>query len=412
MTPSTRFDEYTVWLAETAGGCRPVGEFLLETDHRGRHYRSGFRYREDWLGDAGAFPLNPVPLPLGTGPIEWRTREYPAILDEVLPGQWERMLLRHWWNREGLRRDPDDLHAVLAASRSVFRPGAVAILPAGMSPPPLEAPLKEADLLDLMQDARRVESRGLPEAEVLQRLRGGSSAGGARPKALVTGDGEQWLAKFNRDNDPFDHVRVESFCLSLADAAGLRVPRHRVVQVGELKALLVERFDTTAEGGRTHMLSANALLKDAETQQDSQHPRYDDLADVIRHYGAHPARDLQRLYAQMLFNEAINNRDDHLRNFSFLQSLDGVILSPAYDLVPTEALGAWPVLSFGLEPGLPRPGTKAALSAAKAFGMPAGEARETNDRLAQAFARTHKLMDQCELATKDQELLTRLLWTP
>jgi serine/threonine-protein kinase HipA len=175
---------------------------------------------------------------------------------------------------------------------------------------------------------------------------------------------------------------------------------------------LVERFDTASEGGRIHMLSANALLKDSETQQDAQHPRYDDLADVIRHHGASPAPDLQRLYAQMLFNEAINNRDDHLRNFSFLQSLDGLTLSPAYDLVPTQSLGAWPVLSFNLEPGLPRPGTKAALSAAKAFGLPAGEARETNDRLTQALAQTHKLMDQCELATKDQELLTRLLWTP
>lgn len=404
--------EYEVWLAHPDGPCRAVAEFLLETDHRGRHRHSGLRYYENWLNDPQAFSLNPVHAPLQAAPIEWRTPEVPVILDEIRPGQWERHVLRHLWNREQQPRDPDDLHAVLAAHRSVFRPGAVEILPAGVQPPPLTAPLREGDLDTLMRDARRIEVDGLPEAEALARLRGGSSAGGARPKALVSGNTRQWLAKFRRDNDPFNHVRVEAVCLALAEAAGLTVPARQVVKAGPYEALLVERFDISPQQGRHHMLSANALLKDPDTQQDPGHPRYDDLADIIRHHGAEPARDLRRLYAQMLFNEAINNRDDHLRNFSFLQGPHGLHLSPAYDLVPSEALGAWPSLGFGLSASLPRPGSPEAFKAASHFGLPPAETRSVNDQLHAAFADRDAVFESVELGTADRNLLTRLLWTP
>ncbi|MCP1727906.1 serine/threonine-protein kinase HipA [Natronospira proteinivora] len=412
MSTANRLEAYTLWLALPDGHCRPVAEFLLETDPRGRHRRSGLRYLPAWLDAPEAFPLNPVHAPLQTEPREWLGPELPAVLDEVLPGQWERQLLRHAWNQSNTLRDPGDLHAVLSAPRSSFRLGAMEILPGNAQPPALNSPLSLSDLEALILDARAVEAEAFPEAAALKRLRQGSSAGGARPKALIQDGGQPWLAKFNRADDPFNHVRAEALCLNLAERAGLQIPAHRVMRIGELEALLLHRFDVNEAGGRYHMLSANALLKDPETQADLAHPRYDDLVELIRHHGAEPARDLKRLYAQMLFNEAINNRDDHLRNFSFLQGEGGLHLSPAYDLVPSEALGSWPVLGFGHQVSLPRPGSDKALAAARHFGLPPTEAREVNEALRHAFSDLPQALQNLDLSPKDQALFKRLFWTP
>lgn len=411
MSSGARLGEYTVWLVDACGQIQAVADFLLESDHRGRHRHSGLRYHDHWLKNPDAFPLNPVHAPLQTEPLEWRTPETPAVLDEILPGQWERTVLRHRWNQDSEPRDPDDLHAVLGAPRSVFRPGAVEILPVDTRPPPLKAPLHESELGHLIRDARELEIVPQAALALLQRLQGGSSAGGARPKLLLSADDGQYLAKLNRDNDPFDHVRVEFACLSLARAAGLTVPDCRIAEVGDRRALMIRRFDISDHGGRRHMISANALLKDAD-QRDVAHARYDDLATLIRHHGAQPAADLARLYRQMLFNNAINNRDDHLKNFSFLQGPNGLHLSPTYDLVPSEALGAWPVLGFGHQATLPHAGTDAALKAAATFGLPPAEAREINHQLTEALADSERHFQTAALNPTDQGLLARLFTRP
>jgi serine/threonine-protein kinase HipA len=62
--------------------------------------------------------------------------------------------------------------------------------------------------------------------------------------------------------------------------------------------------------------------------------RYSDLAQVLRKHSAAPADDLAALYRHMVFNAAIGNVDDHLKNFWMLARPGGFRLTPAFDLVP------------------------------------------------------------------------------
>jgi serine/threonine-protein kinase HipA len=62
--------------------------------------------------------------------------------------------------------------------------------------------------------------------------------------------------------------------------------------------------------------------------------RYSDLAQVLRKHSAAPALDLAALYRHMVFNAAIGNVDDHLKNFWMLARPGGFCLAPAFDLVP------------------------------------------------------------------------------
>jgi serine/threonine-protein kinase HipA len=397
--------DYVVWVALPDGRTIPAADFRLETDRRGRHRASGLRYRTEWLRLSASYPLNPVHAPLQAGPAEWASRDIPAVLDEVLPGRWERAIQQRVWAG---RHDVDDLHAVLGASRSTWRVGAMEILPVDVAPPPLQSSLTFEEVGTLAEEAERVHRHQSPEVRALARMQKGSSVGGARPKVLIDDDGA-WLVKFTRADDPFNHARVEHACLLLAERAGIPVPESRIVPAGRFEGLAVRRFDVTGAGGRLGLVSANALLKDLESQADPIHASYNDLADVIRKYSTRPRRDLAQIYTQMLFNECIGNRDDHLKNFSFLQGSGAFELSPAYDLVPSEEIGAYPQLGFAYAPSLPRPGTERALAAAKTFQLTPGEARQINDRLKEALSTIAEIVERAGLSERDRRFLTNRL---
>ena len=67
--------------------------------------------------------------------------------------------------------------------------------------------------------------------------------GGARPKAVVEDAGGLWIAKFGRNDDRWNHPRVEHGMLALARASGLNVAESRIETVGRRDVLLVRRFD-------------------------------------------------------------------------------------------------------------------------------------------------------------------------
>lgn len=407
---------YTVFAALETGEVIAAADLLLETDARGRHRRSGLEYRDEWVNADAAFPLDPVHAPLKRRRHEWHTTGHtPSVIDEVLPGAWERALLKRAWDRAGTPADPDDLNSVLSERQLTLRVGASAILSADSSATSdlqLASALDRADLEKVSQHAEEISDHTDLELDVLQRLRAGTTVGGARPKILIHHGGREFIAKFNRRDDPFDHARVEHACLELARCVGIEAPASELVTVGEGVCLLVERFDVTEAGGRRQLLSANALLKDPVTCADATQARYEDLVELIRRFSDDPASDLQQLYMRMLFNEAINNRDDHLRNFSFLRRDGRLRLAPAYDLVPTDALGAYPVLGFERRATLPRPMTEAGLAAARTFGVRPREAEQANQRLEAAFVELASHLDAAGVSERDRRILERVCWTP
>ena len=144
----------------------------------------------------------------------------------------------------------------------------------------------------------------------------------------------EWLVKFpspSRDGI-HDVVGLEAMCLELARAAELTVPESHLVSVGRRRVLLVRRFDVTARGGRFHMVSFRTLCGERPGLFVTE---YSEFVQVLRRISASPAADVGALFRHMVFNAAIGNVDDHLKNFWMLADSNvGYRLAPAFDLVP------------------------------------------------------------------------------
>ena len=160
----------------------------------------------------------------------------------------------------------------------------------------------------------------------------GASLGGARPKAsVVDPKGDLWIAKFPSVNDQANTGAWEMVVNVLAKKSGLSVAD------GDLKKFdtrhhtyLTKRFDRIKKR-RIHFASAMTLLGHADGVTGVS---YLDLAEFIMQRGASPNEDLEELWRRIVFNIAVKNTDDHLRNHGFILTPKGWKLSPAYDINP------------------------------------------------------------------------------
>lgn len=162
----------------------------------------------------------------------------------------------------------------------------------------------------------------------------GSSLGGARPKACVADEqGHLWIAKFPNLNDTHDVGAWEMVCYELALAAGVDMYPSEIRQLSsQHHTFLTKRFDRDGEK-RLHFSSAMTQLQYYDSEQ-SQGASYLEIAEFISNCGAQTEADLAQLWRRIVFNIAVSNTDDHLRNHGFLLTKNGWKLSPAYDLNP------------------------------------------------------------------------------
>lgn len=163
----------------------------------------------------------------------------------------------------------------------------------------------------------------------------GSSLGGARPKATVKNvDGSLWIAKFPSKNDEYDAGAWEKTVNDLAKMCGLDAPETKLMKFSKLgSTFLVKRFDR--EGNkRIHFMSAMTALGKVDGDNSSEGVGYLDIASFISAYSANPKQDLLELWKRVVFNIAVSNTDDHLRNHGFVLTENGWRLSPLYDVNP------------------------------------------------------------------------------
>lgn len=322
----------------------PPGEtaFVMAARFRLRESRAGasigeFIYGRSYRERANAVELDPVELRLQPGTLETaKMGGFFGAIRDAMPDSWGRkMIERHTKGPvtefDYLLRAPDD------------RAGALGFALNAQPPFPQEKFNRTLDL-ERLQHAADALIRDDPDlagsiaeqAEDLLLL-GGTSMGGARPKAVVEDDGVLWIAKFTRADDRYNYPRTEHALLELAKACGLTSADSRLTTVVGRDVLLVRRFDRDrTEGGyrRHRMVSAVTLLRtddDAATRTDWS---YLLLADEIRRVSTAPQKDLRELFGRMVFNAAISNLDDHPRNHAVLAKDEGWRLSPAYDLTP------------------------------------------------------------------------------
>ncbi len=103
---------------------------------------------------------------------------------------------------------------------------------------------------------------------------------------------------------------------------------------GSYHTFLTKRFDRE-NGGRIHFASAMTMTGNTEDTLKTISPSYLDIVDVIENYGTNVKENLHQLWRRIIFNIAVSNTDDHLRNHGFILNEKGWELSPAYDLNPS-----------------------------------------------------------------------------
>jgi serine/threonine-protein kinase HipA len=192
-------------------------------------------------------------------------------------------------------------------------------------------------------------------------LKIGTSAGGARPKAVIawnprTGevrsgqvrpprDFEPWILKFDGVNDtalgdPRGFGRVEYAYYKMAIAAGIDMSECRLLTEGPRAHFMTRRFDRDINGDKIHMQSLCALC-----HFDFNAPGaygYEQAFSAIQRLNiGHEA--IEELYRRMVFNVIARNHDDHTRNLAFLMDRSGAWkLAPAFDMIWSyNPRGAW-----------------------------------------------------------------------
>jgi serine/threonine-protein kinase HipA len=306
---------------------------------KGRRQSSVFEYSREWLARAGAFPIDPVNLPIRAEPFYFTSEKsgLPGALRDAAPDRWGQLLIKRAFRKAGEERALSEFDFLLALNDET-RIGALRFKRSGEAsfdhdpgarriPPLITLPA-------LLNAADAVHSNTETADDLKLLLNEGSPLGGARPKsAILDEDGALAIAKFPKPDDERSVPHGEVLALMLAKRAGINAAAARIVDVAGRAVAIVRRFDRD-DAKRIHFLSAMTLLN----VEDGDEATYTDIAEIIRIYSAEPIMDLHELWRRIVFGILASNLDDHLRNHGFLHvGGDKWRLSPAYDLNPTPA---------------------------------------------------------------------------
>ena len=197
--------------------------------------------------------------------------------------------------------------------------------------------------------------------------RAGGSSGGARPKAFVgfnpkTGEVcpesedlpegyEHWLVKFNTLAEGDRAGETEYRHYEMAVRAGATMAPCRLIETSAGRFFATRRFDRTSGGGRLHLASAAGLLHADFRVPGDEYAILFKLTDALtRDYAAK-----KELFRRVALNVFGHNRDDHLKNFSYLMDASGRwSLAPFYDFTRAEGPNGWHTLTIageGRNPG-------------------------------------------------------------
>lgn len=374
----------------------------------------GFRYHPDYLAHPDAFSIDPAQLPLSPQEIVFECRAgTPAFIDDYLPDAWgRRVLAKLTLYRQGRRLNANSTIDILSRLGQ-SRIGAICL--AEHRAPPHYDPGSPVSALQAAEQAAQqidhvdFQNVDIEEISLLYLANSGTGVGGARPKALLHDNSGHYLAKFNRiTQDSYNNARVELACLLMARDAGLEVGNGQVITgINGREVLLLDRFDT-AGTARHHLITANGLLKEPTTQSDPGHAfRYDDVCNLLRRYSSCIEQDLTQLLGLMLFNRAINNTDDHERNFSLIHRGDGYRLAPAYDLVPSTTTGGYHAAGYQYQPCPPRPTETARMG--RIFGLPKPVVARISEQVIEAIRNWPHHARRAGVSEEDSRLIQRCL---
>jgi serine/threonine-protein kinase HipA len=337
-----------------------------------------FGYSSEYLARPGAYALDPE-LPLFSGQQQTREgREIFAAFSDCAPDRWGRMLIRRRHRTPDRNENTGELSFgevdYLLGVRDDLRQGALRF----RDPDSEEFLAQESqgvphliDLPRLLDIADRAERELATEEELELLLKGGSSLGGARPKAHVLDrDGRLAIAKFPRPDDEWDVPAWERVTLELAREAGVTVTDSELRDIGGRSVLVVDRFDRNGSR-RIGYASAMTMLEAG----DREGRTYLDIVEAIEEQSDRATDDLHELWRRVAFTVLVSNTDDHLRNHGFLRlGSGGWALSPAFDMNPDPGPGR-KLLATAIDAGSSEASLQLLLDVAELFRLDAVRAQ-------------------------------------
>ena len=153
-------------------------------------------------------------------------------------------------------------------------------------------------------------------------LKHSASVGGARPKALIQLNGQEYLAKFSSFRDYYPVIESEYFAMKMAKKVGINVADVELIKSNH-PILLIKRFDRE-NGVRKNMVSALTIL--GLNEMESRYASYPDL--YLK------TDEGSEIVNRIIFNILVGNNDDHARNTSYFYQNGELKLTPAYDICP------------------------------------------------------------------------------
>lgn len=284
----------------------------------------------------------------------------PGLLADSLPDDFGNALINVWLANQG--RSPETFNPVERLCYTGIRGmGALEYLP---SQGALKDKSELVDVKALVELASKILTKRnalqgffdpeLREDSLQDILRVGTSAGGARAKAIIAwnqktnevrsgqvkaGKGfSYWLLKFdgvsgNRDkelDDPAGYGLIEHAYYHMAKKAGIDMEESRLLKENGRSHFMTRRFDRTDTGQKIHMQSFCAM-EHFDFKKAGAHS-YEQALRTIRKLGM-PMAMIEEQFRRMAFNIIGRNQDDHVKNIAFLMDKAGNwSLSPAFDM--------------------------------------------------------------------------------
>jgi len=284
----------------------------------------------------------------------------PGLLADALPDKFGNALINTWLARQGRR--PESFNAIERLCYTGRRGmGALEFLPSTGPAARASNPVAVDELVALASEILS-QRDGLHlsfdedhrETALRDILRVGTSAGGARAKAVIAWNPvtnevrsgqveveagfEAWLLKFdgvagNRDKellDPGGYGVIEYAYHLMARDAGITMSDCRLFEENGRRHFMTRRFDRPDAGSKLHQQSLCAMAH-YDFNLAGAHG-YEQAYQVMRRLGL-PMAELEEQFRRMLFNLVARNQDDHTKNIAFLMDKSGRWrLSPAYDV--------------------------------------------------------------------------------
>ncbi|MDH6310079.1 serine/threonine-protein kinase HipA [Dysgonomonas sp. PFB1-18] len=279
----------------------------------------------------------------------------PGMLADSLPDNFGNALINRWLAEQG--RNPDSYNPIerllYQGKRSMgaleFEP-AEKVISNVSTKIELEGLVEAARIAISNKEKLDIRLEG-NESELLQIMKVGTSAGGARAKAVIAYNEQtnevrsgqlnapegftHWLIKLdgvtnNKLGDPSHYGRIEYAYYKMAIGCGIEMTDCRLMEENGRAHFMTRRFDRIGGKEKLHMQTLCGL-----THFDFNTPgvySYEQLFQTMRTLRL-PYSAAEQVYRRMIFNIVARNQDDHTKNFSFLMNQQGQwSLSPAYDM--------------------------------------------------------------------------------